>query len=81
MNKRGSPYLRKVLFSAALVTSHCDPTFSAFYQKKCGKGKHHLIAIGTVARKLCYTIHAILRNNAPYEVLPMNYYIFTYSLF
>lgn len=37
MSKRGSPYLRKALFQAALVASlgkNPDPVFSAFYQKK-----------------------------------------------
>lgn len=68
MSKRGSPYLRKALFSAALVASNCDPVFKAYYQKKRSEGKHHLTAVGAVARKLCYTIHAILKNNCPYEV-------------
>jgi transposase len=68
MSKRGSPYLRKALFQAALVASNHDPVFKAFYQKKRDEGKHHLTAIGAVARKLCYTIHAILKNNTPYEV-------------
>ena len=68
MSKRGSPYLRKALFQAAFVASNCDPVFSAFYQKKRAEGKHHLTAVGAVARKLCYTIHAILKNNCPYEV-------------
>jgi transposase len=68
MSKRGSPYLRKALFSAALVASNCDPVFKAFYQKKRAEGKHHLTAVGAVARKLCYTIHAILKNNSSYEV-------------
>jgi len=68
MSKRGSPYLRKALFQAALVASNCDPTFKAFYQKKRMEGKHHLTAVGAVARKLCYTIHVILKNNCPYQV-------------
>jgi len=68
MSKRGSPYLRKALFNAALVASNCDPVFRAFYQKKRAEGKHHLTATGAVARKLCYTIHAILKNNCVYEV-------------
>ena len=33
MSKRGSPYLRKALFQAALITAFHDPLFSAFYQK------------------------------------------------
>lgn len=68
MSKRGSPYLRKALFQAALVASNCDPVFKAFYQKKRAEGKHHLTAIGAVARKLCYIIHAILKSNCTYEV-------------
>jgi len=68
MSKRGSPYLRKALFQAALIASRCDPVFKAFYDKKRAEGKHHLTAIGAVSRKLCYVIHAILTNNEPYEI-------------
>jgi transposase len=67
MSKRGSPYLRKALFQAALVASTHDPAFKEFYRKKRAQGKHHLTAVGAVSRKLCYTIHAILKNNVPYE--------------
>lgn len=68
MSKRGSPYLRKALFQASLVASQHDPIFKAYYQKKRSEGKHHLSALGAVSRKLCYTIHAILKNNVVYEV-------------
>ena len=68
MSKRGSAYLRKALFQAALVASNNDPVFMAYYQRKRAEGKHHLTAVGAVARKLCYTIHAILKNNTPYIV-------------
>ena len=67
MSKRGSPYLRKALFQAALVASNFDPVFKAYYSKKRSEGKHHLTAIGAVARKLCYTIYAILKSNQPYR--------------
>ena len=68
MTKRGSPYLRTALFRAAFVVSNTDPVFKAFYQKKRAEGKHHLTCIGAVARKLCYTIHAILSKNCVYEI-------------
>ena len=61
MSKRGSPYLRKALFQAALIAAFHDPVFSAFYQKKRSQGKHHLTAVGAVARKLCNTIFAVLK--------------------
>lgn len=68
MSKRGSPYLRKALFSIAMVAAFHDPVFSAFYQKKRSEGKHHLTAIGAVARKLCNTIFAVLKHNTPYKL-------------
>lgn len=68
MSKRGSPYLRKALFQAALIAAFHDPVFSAFYQKKRAEGKHHLTAVGAVARKLCNTIFAVLKYNEPYQV-------------
>ena len=71
ITKRGSPYLRTALFRAALVVSNHDPVFRAFYQKKRAEGKHHLTCIGAVARKLCYTVHAILSKNCNYQ-LPLS---------
>lgn len=68
MSKRGSPYLRKALFQAALIAAFHDPVFSAFYQKKRNEGKHHLTSVGAVARKLCNTIFSVLKNNTPYEI-------------
>ena len=69
MSKRGSPYLRKALFQAALVAStgrNPDPELRNFYLKKIAEGKHHLTATGAVARKLCYIIYTILKENRPY---------------
>jgi hypothetical protein len=37
-------------------------------RKKRREGKHHNVAVGAVARKLCHTIYAVLKNNVPYEV-------------
>jgi len=82
MSKRGSPYLRKALFQAALSAAFNDPVFSAFsafYQKKRNDGKHHLTAVGAVARKLCNTIFAVLKNNTPY--IPQIYLYFISASF
>lgn len=68
MSKRGSPYLRKALFRAAFVASHTDPVFKAYYQKNRMEGKHHNVAIETVARKLCYTIYAVVKSDTPYKI-------------
>jgi len=66
ISKRGSPYLRRALYQAAVVASFKDPQLSAFYQKKHDEGKHHNVCIGAVARKLCYIIFTILKENREY---------------
>lgn len=68
MSKRGSPYLRRAIWMSAFVASRHDPVFRAFYEKKRAEGKSHGTAIGAVARKLTYTIHAVLKANKPYEI-------------
>ena len=68
MSKRGSPYLRKALFQAALVASNSDSVLKAYYQKKRAEGKHHKTCVGAVARKLCNIIYAVLKNDKPYLV-------------
>jgi transposase len=70
MSKKGSPYLRRAVWMSAVVASRSDPVFKAFYEKKRKEGKAHGTAIGAVARKLLYTIHAVLKANKPYEIRP-----------
>ena len=68
MSKRGSPYLRRAIYQAALVAYNNDPVLNAFYHKKRAEGKHHKTCLGAVSRKLCYIIYAVLKANKPYEV-------------
>ncbi|MGI6333851.1 MAG: IS110 family transposase [Saccharofermentanales bacterium] len=68
LSKKGSPYLRRAVWMSALVAARHDPVFKAFYEKKRSEGKPHGTALGAVARKLLYTIHAVLKANKPYEV-------------
>ena len=68
MSKRGSAYLRRAIFGAAFVASWADPELSSYYKRLRARGKHHNVAVGAVARKLCYIIFAILSENRPFEV-------------
>ena len=70
ISKRGSPYLRRAIWLAATRAAFCDPILSEYYQSLKSRGKHHLTAVGAVARKLCNIIFTILRENRPYEVIP-----------
>lgn len=52
MVKRGSPYLRWALITAAQTVSMYSETFHRYYLKKKKEGKHHYVALSHVARKL-----------------------------
>ncbi|MEA5060018.1 MAG: IS110 family transposase [Candidatus Pelethousia sp.] len=70
ISKRGSPYLRRVIWLAAQRAAFCDPILSEYYQSLKARGKHHLTAVGAVSRKMCNIIFTILRENRPYESTP-----------
>jgi len=70
ISKRGSPYLRRAIWLAAGRAAFCDPILSEYYQSLRSRGKHHLTAVGAVARKLCNIIFVILKENRPYEPAP-----------
>lgn len=70
ISKRGSPYLRRAIWLAANRAAFCDPILSEYYQSLKARGKHHLTAVGAVARKLCNIIFVILKENRPYLPTP-----------
>jgi len=72
ISKRGSPYLRRAIWLAAGRAAFCDPILSGYYQSLRARNKHHLTAVGAVARKLCNIIFVILKENRPYESQPPN---------
>lgn len=70
ISKRGSPYLRRAIWLAANRAAFCDPILSEYYQSLKAREKHHLTAVGAVARKLCNIIFVILKENRPYQPTP-----------
>lgn len=67
ISKRGSPYLRKAIWQAAVVSLRFNPKLKEFYQKKVKEGKAPKVAIGAVARRLTHIIYAVLRTNQDYD--------------
>lgn len=66
-SKRGSPCLRRAIWIAANRAAFCDSVLFDYYQSLRVRGKHHLTAVGAVARKLCNIIFAVLRGIKPYQ--------------
>lgn len=70
MSKRGSPYLRRALWLAAVSARRYNPPLKEFYQQKIAEGKHVHTATGAVARKLTNIVHAMLRDNSVFSLRP-----------
>ena len=68
MSKRGSPYLRRALWLAAISASQSNPDLAAYLQRRLDQGKPWGTAMGAVARKLLSRIYVVLKHNRPYEV-------------
>lgn len=60
ISKRGSSYLRWAIHQIACIIIHKDPTFTSYYLKKRSEGKHHLVALGHVCKKLIRVINSLL---------------------
>lgn len=67
MSKRGTPYLRRALWTASIVAAFNDPNLHEYYLKKKNECKHHGTIIGAIARKLIYRIFIVLKDNIPYQ--------------
>jgi len=67
MVKRGSKYLRFALMTAARMVCLNDSTFNAFKDRKMTEGKHYMVAMGHVAKKLVRVIYYLLKTNNVYQ--------------
>lgn len=66
MVKRGSKYLRFALMTAARMVCLNDATFNEFKNKKMAEGKHYMVTMGHVAKKLVRLIYYLLKTNNVY---------------
>ena len=67
MVKRGSKYLRFALMNAARMVCMNDVVFNDFKNKKISEGKHYMVTMGHVAKKLVRVIYYLLKTNNKYE--------------
>ena len=67
MSKRGSPYLRRALWLAAVVAVNHDDLFKYLFQQKMNAGKTYAQAMGYICHKLLNTVFAILKTGEEYK--------------
>jgi transposase len=63
----GRPYVRKVLFMAALVATRFNPVIKAFYERLLAAGKPKKLVITACARKLLTILNAIAKSGQPFN--------------
>ena len=66
MVKRGSPYLRWALLTAARIIGRHDKTFGEYLDRKIAEGKHYNNAMGHVAKKLIRIIFRMMNTGEIY---------------
>ena len=66
----GSPYLRRAIGLAAHRAPFYAPLLFEYFPSLKTSGKHHLTAVGAVARKMCHIIFTSLKGNRPDEAVP-----------
>lgn len=67
ISKRGSRYLRHVLFNAAFIAKRRNPELKRYMEKKLSEGKHYFSALCAVERKLVHLIWAVWTRSTPFE--------------
>jgi transposase len=69
MSKRGSPYLRRALYLAAVSCNLHNPAMRAIYDKKRSQGKPHNVALSVISRKLVNIIFVLMKSKQPYVMV------------
>jgi transposase len=67
LTKRGNPFLRKRLYSAAWGAAMNYPEYRAYYDTLKAGGRGHKEAVVIIARKLVRIMYCLLRDGVPYS--------------
>lgn len=67
LTKRGTPYLRYILFRAVFSNLRKNTIFSRYYKKKKEEGKHFYQAMTAASRKMLEIIYALLKSGECYR--------------
>jgi transposase len=67
LSKLASSKLRKALYFPAVVAKNHNPILKAFSDKLKSKGKHNMVIIAAIMRKLLHLCFAIIKTNTPFN--------------
>ena len=67
LTKRGSPYLRMGIFTAATIAKRWNPSLHETYERKRAEGKRYKEAVVVVSRRLLNCVYAVWVSGKPYR--------------
>jgi transposase len=65
--KVGSARLRRALYFPALTACRHNPVLRAFRAKLLAAGKHKMVIVAAVMRKLLHTVYGVLKSEKPFD--------------
>lgn len=66
LTKRGSPYLRRAIFTATSIGMRHDTDLGAYYEKKRNEGRSYKEAVVATSKKLVNRIYSVWKRRKPY---------------
>ena len=67
MAKTGNAHLRRALYMPALVALRWNPTIMVFADRLRERGKHKMVIVGAVMRKLLHIVYGVLKSQRPFD--------------
>ena len=67
MAKTGNAHLRRALYMPALVALRWNPTIMVFTDRLRERGKHKMVIVGAVMRKLLHIVYGVLKSQRPFD--------------
>ncbi len=67
LSKTGNSRLRKALYMPAIVAMRHNPVLREFAERLRERGKHPMVIVGAVMRKLLHIIYGVLRSATPFD--------------
>ncbi len=67
LSKTGSSRIRQALYMPALSAIRYNPVIRAFRARLLANGKHKMVIVGAVMRKLVYLAYGVLKSGKPFD--------------
>lgn len=65
--KTGNANLRRALYMPALVALRWNPVIQVFAERLRQRGKHKMVIVGAVMRKLLHIVYGVLKSGMPFD--------------